>query len=201
MAGEPHSSVTRVCYTCSARWEVSINLRSIFMPPLRLKLRHFQAAPYSLSAVGHDLRLYRHSCFSLFERPLRPPSILSRIRRVILSTFPPSHLSNPLRMQQPRPATAASPSADQSHYIISSGDVLDISVFGAPDLSQKAVVNRAVRFTCRLYLCLMSSGCMLKTHRLAVEHAYLTNGILKFTSREHRDFQLRQRDCLDGRSQ
>ena len=41
------------------------------------------------------------------------------------------------------PALTAVPSVDQSHYILSPGDVLEISVFNAPDLSQRVVVNSA----------------------------------------------------------
>jgi len=96
------------------------------------------------------------------------------------STFPSPPFSNPSEdTGVTPPSMAATPSADQSRYIISSGDVLNISVFGAPDLSQKAVVNRAGKIYMPLISYVPVAGMHVEDGQAAIEHAYLTNGILK----------------------
>ena len=74
----------------------------------------------------------------------------------------------------------AFPAADQSHYIISPGDVLDVSVFGAPDLSQKAVVNSGGNIYMPLINYVHVAGLHVEDAQVVVEKAYFANGILKF---------------------
>jgi polysaccharide biosynthesis/export protein len=92
------------------------------------------------------------------------------------STYPETS-SNPATSP---PAVTAIPSADQSHYIISPGDVLDISIFGAPDLSQKAAVNSAGDVYMPLINYVHVAGMHAEDAQGAVEQAYLKNGVLKF---------------------
>jgi polysaccharide biosynthesis/export protein len=78
------------------------------------------------------------------------------------------------------PAVTAVPSADQSHYIISPGDVLDISIFGASDLSQKAAVNSAGDVYMPLINYVHVAGMHAEDAQGAIEQAYLKSGVLKF---------------------
>lgn len=97
-----------------------------------------------------------------------------------VSTFPPAASSSEAIEPATTPATpAVIPATGQLHYIISPGDVLDISVFGAPDLSQRAVVNS----TGNVYMPLINNvhiaGMHVEDAQGTLEQAYLTNGILK----------------------
>jgi polysaccharide export outer membrane protein len=97
-----------------------------------------------------------------------------------VSTFPPA-VSSPASIE---PATTLSPSAtgpgaDQAHYLISPGDVLDVSVFGASDLSQKAVVNSTGNIYMPLINYVHIAGMHVEDAQGTLEQAYLTNGILK----------------------
>jgi len=78
------------------------------------------------------------------------------------------------------PAITAVPSVDQSHYILSPGDVLEISVFSAPDLSQRAVVNSAGNVYMPLINDVHVAGLHVENAQGVVEQAYLKNGVLKF---------------------
>jgi polysaccharide export outer membrane protein len=73
----------------------------------------------------------------------------------------------------------AVPAADQSHYFISPGDVLDISVFGAPDLSQKAAVNSSGNIYMPLINNVHVAGLHVEDAQAVVEQAYFKNGVLK----------------------
>lgn len=75
---------------------------------------------------------------------------------------------------------AAAPSADQSHYFISPGDVLDVSVFGAPDLSEKAAVNSSGDIYMPLVNYVHIAGLHVEDAQTAVEQAYFKKGVLKF---------------------
>ncbi len=63
--------------------------------------------------------------------------------------------------------------------MISPGDVLDISVFGASDLSQKAVVNSGGNVYMPLINYVHVAGLHVEDAQTAVEQTYLSNGILK----------------------
>ena len=88
------------------------------------------------------------------------------------STYPETS-SNPATAP---PAVTAVPSADQSHYIISPGDVLDISIFGASDLSQKAAVNSAGDVYMPLINYVHVAGMHAEDAQGAIEQAYLKSG-------------------------
>jgi polysaccharide biosynthesis/export protein len=91
------------------------------------------------------------------------------------STFPePS--SNPASALSAAPPL---PAADQSHYFISPGDVLDISVFGAPDLSQRAAVNSSGNVYLPLINYVHVAGMHVEDAQRVVEQAYLKSGVLK----------------------
>lgn len=92
------------------------------------------------------------------------------------STYPETS-TNPVA--SPTVVTAV-PSADQSHYMISPGDVLDVSIFGAPDLSQKAAVNGAGDIYMPLINYVHVAGMHAEDAQKAIEQAYLKNGVLKF---------------------
>lgn len=97
-----------------------------------------------------------------------------------VSTFPSSTASTtPLNPAATPPTGMALPAADQSHYIISPGDVLDVSVFGAPDLSQKAVVNSAGNIYMPLIKYVHIAGMHVEDAQSVVENAYLVNDVLK----------------------
>lgn len=68
---------------------------------------------------------------------------------------------------------------DQSRYIISPGDVLDVSVFGAPDLSQKATVNSGGNIYMPLVNYVQVAGMHVEKAQEAIENAYLSNNVLK----------------------
>ena len=98
-----------------------------------------------------------------------------------VSTFPPSTSSTtPQNPAATPPTSMALPAADQSHYFISPGDVLDVSVFGAPDLSQKAVVNSGGNIYMPLINYVHVAGLHVEDAQVVVEKAYFTNGVLKF---------------------
>jgi polysaccharide export outer membrane protein len=98
-----------------------------------------------------------------------------------MSTFPPSPSSTtPQNPAATPPTSMALPAADQSHYIISPGDVLDVSVFGAPDLSQKAVVNSGGNIYMPLINYVHVADLHVEDAQLVVEKAYFTNSVLKF---------------------
>lgn len=78
------------------------------------------------------------------------------------------------------PAASPAPAADQSHYFISPGDVLDISVFGAPDLSQKAAVNSSGDIYMPLINYVHVAGLHVEDAQTTVEQAYFKKGVLKF---------------------
>ena len=77
------------------------------------------------------------------------------------------------------PVMTAIPSVDQSHYILSPGDGLEISVFGAPDLSQRTVVNSAGNIYMPLVNNVHVAGMHVEDAQGVVEQAYLKNGVLK----------------------
>jgi polysaccharide biosynthesis/export protein len=81
----------------------------------------------------------------------------------------------------PPTATSAMPFSNQSRYVISPGDVLNVSVFGAPDLSQGAA---AVNSAGDIYLPLINyvhvGGMHVEEAQGAVEQAYLKSNVLKF---------------------
>jgi polysaccharide biosynthesis/export protein len=79
----------------------------------------------------------------------------------------------------PASAPIAIPAADQSHYVISPGDVLEVSVFGAPDLSQKSAVSSAGDIYMPLINYVHVSGMHVEDAQAAVEQAYLKKHILK----------------------
>ena len=96
------------------------------------------------------------------------------------STFPsptfPETSANPATTAS---ATMAVPAADQSHYIISPGDALDVSVFGAPDLSQKAAVNSAGNIYMPLINYVHVAGMHVEDAQGVVEETYLKKNVLK----------------------
>lgn len=79
----------------------------------------------------------------------------------------------------PASAPIATPAGDQSHYVISPGDVLQISVFGAPDLSQKSAVNSTGDIYMPLINYVHVSGMHVDDAQAAVEQAYLKKHVLK----------------------
>lgn len=93
------------------------------------------------------------------------------------STFPQPDLNTPV---EPNATPAAVPAADQSHYFISPGDVLEVSVFGAPDLSQKSAVNSAGDIYMPLINYLHVAGMHVEDAQGVVEQAYFKKGVLKF---------------------
>ncbi|MGA7313407.1 MAG: polysaccharide biosynthesis/export family protein, partial [Silvibacterium sp.] len=97
------------------------------------------------------------------------------------STFPPSTSSTTPLNPATTPSTGmALPAADQAHYMISPGDVLDVSVFGAPDLSQRAVVNSGGNIYMPLIKYVHIAGMHVEDAQSVVENAYLVNAVLKF---------------------
>jgi polysaccharide biosynthesis/export protein len=95
-----------------------------------------------------------------------------------LSTYP-SPVSSVVPSAPAAPATMAVPAADQSRYVISPGDVLDVSVFGAPDLSQKSAVNGAGDIYMPLINYVHVSGMHVEDAQTVVEQAYLKKDVLK----------------------
>ena len=91
------------------------------------------------------------------------------------STFPDA-TPNPVAMAH---TTLPVPTVDQAQYFISPGDVLDVSVFGAPDLSQKAGVNSGGNIYMPLINYVHVAGMHVEDAQAAVEQAYFKNGVLK----------------------
>ena len=77
------------------------------------------------------------------------------------------------------PVPAPVPSINQSQYVISPGDVLDISVFGAPDLSQKTSVNSSGNIYMPLINYVHIGGMHVDEAQGLVEQAYFKIGVLK----------------------
>jgi polysaccharide export outer membrane protein len=97
-----------------------------------------------------------------------------------VSTFPPPTSSTaPVNPVASPPTSVPGPVTDQTHYLISRGDVLDVSVFGAPDLSTKAVVNRAGNIYMPLINYVQVAGMHVEDAQSVVEKAYLEHGVLK----------------------
>ena len=78
------------------------------------------------------------------------------------------------------PSFTATPAGDQSHYFISPGDVLEVSVFGAPDLSQKAAVNSNGDIYMPLINYVHVAGMHVEDAQGAVEQVYFKKGVLKY---------------------
>jgi len=96
------------------------------------------------------------------------------------STFPsPAFPERSINSAAPASTTMAVPAADQSHYLISPGDALDVSVFGAPDLSQKAAVNSAGNIYIPLINYVHVAGMHVEDAQKAVEEAYFKSDVLK----------------------
>jgi polysaccharide biosynthesis/export protein len=160
--------------------KVSIHLRSIFKPHLHLSTFSSEVRFSWVTGLGIILAVSAIVLFSLrasaqtTANPQTHPAGNT-------STFPSPSFSNasPEAGTALPATTAATPSADQSQYIISAGDVLDISVFGASDLSQKAVVNRAGKVYMPLISYVSVAGMHVEDAQTTIEHAYLTDGILK----------------------
>jgi polysaccharide biosynthesis/export protein len=91
------------------------------------------------------------------------------------STFPEpsSHPTTTLNTSAPVPVV------DQSLYLISPGDVLDVSVFGAPDLSQKAAVNSSGDIYLPLINYVHVAGMHVEDAQGVVEQTYFKKGVLK----------------------
>jgi len=77
------------------------------------------------------------------------------------------------------PLPAPVPAINQSQYVISPGDVLDISVFGAPDLSQKTSVNSSGNIYMPLVNYVHIGGMRVDEAQGVVEQAYFKTGVLK----------------------
>lgn len=117
------------------------------------------------------------SAFAQFSNQSHPPQNPGTV-----STFPQAPSSPVTSPEASTPSSLGSgpaPGADQSHYVISPGDVLDISVFGASDLSQKAVVNSGGNVYMPLINYVHVAGLHVEDAQTAVEQTYLSNGILK----------------------
>ena len=71
------------------------------------------------------------------------------------------------------------PAMNQSQYVISPGDVLEVAVFGAPDLSQKTGVNSSGNIYMPLINYVHVGGMHLDDAQSVVEQAYFKNGVLK----------------------
>lgn len=69
-------------------------------------------------------------------------------------------------------------SADHSRYIISSGDVVDITVYGAPDLSQRLPVNHSGDVYLPLVNYMHLAGLNTEEAQLAIEKALLKGGFV-----------------------
>lgn len=97
-----------------------------------------------------------------------------------VSTFPsPSTAATPTNDAASVSVNTAMLGADQTHYVLSSGDVLEISVFGAPDLSQKAAINSAGNIYMPLINNVHVGGMHVEDAQGALENAYFDKGILK----------------------
>jgi polysaccharide biosynthesis/export protein len=77
------------------------------------------------------------------------------------------------------PLPAPVPAMNQSQYVISPGDVLEVSVFGAPDLSQKTAVNSSGNIYMPLISYVHVAGMHVDDAQGVVEQAYFKSGVLK----------------------
>ena len=96
------------------------------------------------------------------------------------STYPAPAFPEASSKATTAPSVGAVPAADQSRYFITPGDVLDVSVFDAPDLTQKASVNSTGSIYMPLIGYVHVAGMHVEDAQAAVEEAYLKNGVLKF---------------------
>ena len=78
-----------------------------------------------------------------------------------------------------RPVSDPDLGANQPRYLVTSGDVLDVSVFGAPDLSQRAAVNGSGNIYMPLVSYIHVAGMHVEDAQAAVERAYLLANVLK----------------------
>ena len=137
-------------------------------------LRSFRRAQAALSThLGFRLQnsLIASMLLSLFIRceaqaPMRP-------------TASPSPGSSGTSPASTASTTTAAPAIDQSHYVISPGDVLDVSVFGAPDLSQKSIVNSSGEIYMPQIDYVHVAGMRVDDAQAAVEQVYLKKQIIK----------------------
>lgn len=74
---------------------------------------------------------------------------------------------------------SATPSVDQSKYIIGAGDVLEVAVYGAADLSQRPTVNSEGNIYMPLVGYVHIGGMHVEDAQAAVEQAYLKKDVLK----------------------
>jgi polysaccharide biosynthesis/export protein len=79
----------------------------------------------------------------------------------------------------PNPPSAPTAGVNQSQYFISAGDVLEVSVFGAPDLSQRTTVNSSGNIYMPLINYVRVAGMHVEDAQGVVEQAYFKNGVLK----------------------
>jgi polysaccharide biosynthesis/export protein len=75
--------------------------------------------------------------------------------------------------------TAPVPSPVLSHYVISPGDVLDVSVLGIPDLSQKSAVNSSGDIYMPQINYVHVAGMHVEDAQAVVEQAYIKKNIIK----------------------
>jgi polysaccharide biosynthesis/export protein len=143
----------------------------------------YQTTHYAKAASSKTLQFFLLSCilfvaaFLLSNQGVNAQTRPATNVPVTPTSTYPETSPNPVL---PPTAVTAVPSANQSQYIISSGDVLDISVFGAPDLSQKAAVNNAGDVYMPLINYVHVAGMHAEDAQGAIEQAYLKNGVLKF---------------------
>ena len=163
-------------YFCLLK-KVSIYLRYIFKPRFRLN-----TAP----AARHLKNICSGIIFSVLAMvfldilasaqttptPQASPPLNS-------STFPVTSPSNTSPNTGTYIPSTIAPSADQSRYIISPGDVLDVSIFGAPDLSQKAAVNSEGNIYMPLVNYVHIAGMHIEDAQAAVENSYLLAKVIK----------------------
>jgi polysaccharide export outer membrane protein len=160
----------------SAPLGVSNNLRCVFKPTRQV---NFAATKPRRLRLETTLAAAVIMLFAL-QAPAQAPTNTQTHPANTLSTFPPATSTAPVDHATTLLATAtATPSADQSHYLISPGDVLDVSVFGAPDLSQRVVVNSAGSVYMPLINYVHIAGMHAEDAQSVVENAYLGNGVLK----------------------
>jgi polysaccharide export outer membrane protein len=89
----------------------------------------------------------------------------------------PSSTSAP--MVQPSIGTPQLTNVDQSHYIISSGDMVEITVFNVPNLSQRTPVNASGEVYMPLVNYVHIAGFNTEGAQGAIERALLSGGFLK----------------------
>ena len=155
---------------------MSINLSSVFKPS-----RHANPASPKTLQLGLQIAFAVAYIF-VFSIQVSSQTTINPQQRPAngTSTFPsptfPDASVNPVATAS---TTMAVPAADQSHYIISPGDALDVSVFGAPDLSQKAAVNSTGNIYMPLINYVHVAGLHVEDAQGVVEEAYLKNNVLK----------------------